>query len=185
MPLVEITPEAYDVELDIVYATDRNITGQPIYRRAACYLHTDAAQLLRRAAELAAAQGYRLKVFDGFRPTEAQWVLWRHFPNPDYIADPRQGSPHGMGVAVDLTLVDALAGGELDMGTPFDDLSSASWHGNTAISVDAQRNRCVLLGIMTAAGFDFFRNEWWHYQLFDVFGHYPLLSDSALAEGLM
>ena len=110
MPLVEITPEAYDVELDIVYATDRNFTGQPIYRRAACYLHPDAAELLRRAVELAAPLGYRLRVFDGFRPTEAQWTLWRHFPNPDYIADPRVGSPHARGVAVDLTLADAETG---------------------------------------------------------------------------
>jgi D-alanyl-D-alanine dipeptidase len=185
MPLVEITPEAYDVELDIVYATDRNFTGQPIYRRAACYLHPDAAQLLRRAVELAAPLGYRLRVFDGFRPTEAQWTLWRHFPNPDYIADPRVGSPHARGVAVDLTLVDAETGGQLDMGTPFDDLGPSSWHGDTAIPPHAQRNRHILLGIMTAAGFDFFRNEWWHYQLFDAGSRYPLLPDSALADGLL
>ncbi len=88
MPLAEITREAYNVELDIVYATGRNFTGQPIYRRAACYPHPDTADLLRRAVELAATLGYRLKVFDGFRPTEAQWILWRHFPDPDYIDAP-------------------------------------------------------------------------------------------------
>lgn len=185
MPLVEITREAYDVDLDIVYATDRNFTGQSIYRRAACYLHPDTADLLRRAVELAAPLGYRLKVFDGFRPTEAQWILWRHFPNPDYIADPRSGSPHNRGAAVDLTLVDTSTGDELDMGTPFDALGPSSWHGYTAIPVHAQRNRCVLLGIMTAAGFDFFRNEWWHYQLFDAHGRYPLLPNSVLAESLL
>lgn len=185
MSLVEITPQAYDVELDIVYATDRNFTGKPLYRRPACYLHTDAAELLRRAVELAAPLGYRLKIFDGFRPTEAQWLLWRHFPNPDYIADPRVGSRHTRATAVDLTIVDASTGSDLDMGTPFDDFSPSSWHGDAAISVHAQRNRFVLLGIMTAAGFDFFRNEWWHYQLFDPDGRYPLLPDSILAEGLL
>ncbi len=185
MSLVEITPESYDVALDIVYATDRNLTGETIYRRAACYLHSDAADLLRRAIELAAPLGYRLKIFDGFRPTEAQWILWRHLPNPDYIADPRTGSRHSAGTAVDLTLVDASSGHDLDMGTPFDDMTPSSWHGNTAIPVGAQRNRVVLLGIMTAAGFNFFRNEWWHYQLFEADGRYPLFSDSALTKGLM
>ncbi len=185
MALVEITAEAYDVALDIVYATDRNFTGQTIYRRAACYLHPDAAEGLRRAAELASPLGYRLKIFDGFRPIEAQWILWRHFPDPDYIADPRVGSRHSTGTAVDLTLMDASTGRDLDMGTPFDDLAPSSWHGNIAIPANAQRSRLILLGIMTAAGFDFFRNEWWHYQLFDAAGRYPLLSDNALAEGLM
>jgi len=185
MSLIEITSESYGVELDIAYATDGNFTGQTVYRRAACYLHSDAAEKVRRAVELAAPLGYRLKIFDGFRPTEAQWVLWRHFPNPDYIADPSTGSRHSTGTAVDLTLVDASTGRDLDMGTSFDDMTPSSWHGDTAIPVGAQRNRMILLGIMTAAGFDFFRNEWWHYQLFDADRHYPLLSDSALTEGLM
>lgn len=185
MSLVEITPEAYDVELDIVYATNRNFTGRPIYRRGACYLHLDAATLLRRAIALASPLGYRLRIYDGFRPSEAQWVLWRHLPDPNYIADPRQGSPHARGIAIDLTLVDIASGDALDMGTAFDTMTPSSWHADTAIAAGAQRNRMILLGIMTAAGFDFFRNEWWHYQLFDSGGRYPLMSDSALAEGLM
>lgn len=185
MSLVEITSETYDVALDIVYATDRNFTGRPLYRRAACYLHPDAAELLRRAVSLAAPLGYRLKIFDGFRPTEAQWLLWRHLPDPDYIADPRRGSPHAMGAAIDLTLVEASSGEDLDMGTGFDAMTPASWHGDTRIPVAAQRNRLILLGLMTAAGFDFFRNEWWHYQLFNAHARYPLLSDRVLADGLM
>jgi D-alanyl-D-alanine dipeptidase len=60
-----------------------------------------------------------------------------------------------------------------------------SWHGNTEVSAAAQRNRHLLLGIMTAAGFDFYRNEWWHYQLFKPRGRYPVLSDTVLADGLM
>ena len=105
--LVEITPQAYGVDIDLVYATPLNFTGRPIYRRAACHLHPDTAALLARASDLARRLGLRLKVFDAFRPAEAQWVLWRHLPDPNYIADPRRGSPHSMGAAVDLTLVDA------------------------------------------------------------------------------
>jgi D-alanyl-D-alanine dipeptidase len=185
MTLVEISPEEYGVDLDIVYATSRNITGLSIYRRSVCYLHVDAAPLLKRAAELASASGHRLKIYDGFRPSEAQWKLWEHLPNPDYISDPRRGSPHSMGAAVDLTLTDFTTGDELDMGTGFDDMRPLSWHGDTTISVQAQRNRYLLLGLMTTAGFDFFRNEWWHYQLFQPHDRYPILSDSTLKVGMM
>ena len=110
-------------------------------------------------------------------------MLWNAFPNPEFVADPRRGSPHSRGAAVDLTLIDA-AGRELQMGTPFDDFTSASHHGSSGVSAEAQRNRTLLLGLMTAAGWDFYRNEWWHYQLFNA-RSYPLISDSALAEGLM
>jgi zinc D-Ala-D-Ala dipeptidase len=183
--LVEITPQAYGVEIDLVYATARNFTGRPVYRRDACHLHPDTATLLARASDLARRLGLRLKVFDAFRPAEAQWILWRHLPDPNYIADPRRGSPHSMGAAVDLTLVDADDGHALDMGTGFDDMRPVSWHGDTTVPAEAQRNRALLLGLMTAAGFDFFRNEWWHYQLFQPRGRYPVLADSVLAVGLM
>ena len=183
--LVEITEEGSGVEIDLLYATADNLTGSAIYRRAACYLHRDTAELLARAVDLAAPLGLRLKIYDAFRPAEAQWVLWRHLPDPLYIADPRRGSPHSMGAAVDLTLVAADSGRVLDMGTGFDDMRPLSWHGDTTVSAEAQRNRAILLGIMTAAGFDFYRNEWWHYQLFKPRGRYPVLSDSVLAQGMM
>ncbi len=183
MTLVEIRPPEFDVDLALAYATRDNFTGRPIYRRAAAYLHPEAAACLARAIELAAAQGLRLRIFDAFRPSEAQWALWRHRPDPEFIADPRRGSPHSRGVAVDLTLIDG-AGRPLEMGTPFDDFSPASHHGAAGLSVSAQRNRALLLGLMSTAGWDFYRYEWWHYQLFDS-RRFPLLSDSILPEPMM
>lgn len=183
--LVEITQDAFDVEIDIVYATPNNFTGKKIYHRPACFLHPDAAQLLRQAIAVARPLGYRLKVLDAFRPSEAQWKLWEHTPNPDFIADPRRGSPHSMGVAVDVTLLETDGGAELDMGTPFDDLRQLSYHGNRDIPAEAQKNRIILMGIMTTAGFDFFRNEWWHYQLFKPRGRYPVLSDGDAGTHMM
>jgi len=185
MSLVPISPDSFGVDIDLVYATERNFTGGVIYRHPRCYLHADTAALLQRAVALAAPLGLRLKILDAFRPAEAQWVLWRHWPDPDFISDPRRGSPHSMGAAVDLTLVDVGSGAELDMGTGFDDLRPASFHGHTDISAEAQRNRHLLLGLMSATGFDFFRNEWWHYQLFKPRERYPVLSDSVLAEPMM
>ena len=62
------------------------------------------------------------------------------------------------------------------MGTSFDFLNNRSFHGNTSISAIAQNNRVILLGIMTTAGWDFYKNEWWHYQLFNS-KNWPLISD--------
>ena len=183
MELIEIGPPTYDVVISLAYATAANITGKPIYRHARCYLHREAAVRLSKAIGLAAVLGYRLKIFDAFRPSEAQWVLWNKDPNPEFLADPRHGSPHSRGAAVDLTLIDA-SGLELEMGTRFDDFTPRAHHANPALSAVAQRNRAILLGIMTAAGWDFYRNEWWHYQLFNA-RRYPLYSDSALPRGLM
>ncbi len=184
MPLVEIAPPTYDVDIFIAYATANNFTGKPVYGRPACYLHADAAECLARAIALAKPLGLRFKVFDAFRPSEAQWVLWNHTPDPEFLADPKRGSPHSMGAAVDLTLIDA-SGHELDMGTAFDAFTPRSHHGVLDIPPDAQRNRALLLGLMTAAGWDFYRNEWWHYQLFSPRGKYEVLSDSALSVSMM
>src|SRR5579859_7918503 len=106
MTLVPISAEECGVDIRLAYATAENFTGRPIYRHARCYLHADAAAALRRAAGLAGALGYRLKIFDAFRPSEAQWVMWTHRPDPEFLADPRRGSPHSRGVALDLTLLD-------------------------------------------------------------------------------
>lgn len=183
MRLVEIAAPEYDVELELAYATERNITGRPIYRRALCYLHADAADLLARAIILAAQLGFRIKVFDAFRPAQAQRALWNHCPDPDFLADPRVGSPHSRGVAVDLTLVDT-SGRELEMGTGFDDFTPLAHHGAAGLSREEHENRMVLLGLMTTVGWDYYTNEWWHYQLFQP-KRYPLVSDGEVPASLM
>jgi D-alanyl-D-alanine dipeptidase len=182
--LVEITESRHDVVIDIAYATTRNFTGRPVYCRPGCYLHADAAAALARAVALARPLGLRIKIFDAFRPSEAQWRLWNFRPDPEFIADPRRGSPHSRGVAIDLNLIDA-SGTELDMGTGFDAFTPLSHHGVTEIGIEAQRNRLILMGIMTTAGWDCYMNEWWHYQLFNARARYPLLSDSVLARPMM
>ena len=183
MALIPITLDRHGIELQMAYAGPDNFTGAPVYARAACYLHAEAEALLRRAVEMAGRIGFTFRVYDAFRPSEAQWKLWAHTPDPDFLADPRRGSPHSRGAAVDLTLIDS-GGRPLDMGTPFDAFTPLSHHGNTGISAQAARNRALLIGLMTTAGWDFYRNEWWHYQLFDA-RRLPLLSDSVLDEPMM
>jgi len=188
-PLIEIFPmplvrlDFPELLLSLAYAGPDNFTGRAVYGRADGWLHQNALPPLQRAMTLAHQQGLRLRIFDAFRPQEAQWILWHHTPDPEFLADPRQGSAHSRGIALDLTLTDA-SGRDLPMGTAYDSFTRHSHHGNTEIEAAAQANRHLLLGIMTAAGWDFNRNEWWHYQLFRA-ETYPLLSDSALPEPMM
>ncbi|WP_445680301.1 D-alanyl-D-alanine dipeptidase [Radicibacter daui] len=185
MSLVEIKPEVLGVTLDLVYASAANVTGRPLYRRQAGYLHIEAATALGRAAQMALRLGYRLRLLDLFRPVEVQWLLWEFCPDPAFVADPRNGgSAHARGVAVDLTLEHALSGEPLDMGTAFDDFSARAGHGATGLAPEAERNRALLAGIMAASGFCALASEWWHYQLPDA-GRYPPLSDSAAATNLV
>jgi len=181
--LVTIAPPAYDIEISLAYASADNFAGKPIYRAAHCYLHRDAAAALKRAIAQAAILGLRLRLYDALRPSEAQWALWNIRPDPEFLADPRRGSPHSRGVAVDLTLIDAQ-GRALDMGTGFDEFTARSHHGHGDVSAAAQRNRLLLLGLMTEAGWDFYRNEWWHYQLFNA-RRYRLYNDADLPRPMM
>ena len=183
MSLVKITEAEFDVVLDIKYATSDNFTGKPIYKKPLCYIHPDGAECLKKAVSLAKELGYRIKIWDTFRPSEAQWIMWEHTPDETFLAHPEKGSPHGRGVAIDLTLLDKN-GEELEMGTIFDDFRPIAFHANTEVSKEAQKNRFILLGIMSAAGWDFYKNEWWHYQLFNA-KSYPLLSDKELGFGMM
>jgi D-alanyl-D-alanine dipeptidase len=181
--LVEISAARHSVRLAIAYATGDNFTGRPVYARPGCYLHPEAAERLEKAVMLARPLGLALQIFDAFRPSEAQWRLWETRPDPEFLADPRRGSPHSRGVAVDLTLVDA-EGTPLDMGTGFDAFTPLSHHASTLVPLAAQKNRLLLLGLMSAAGWDFYAREWWHYQLFEP-RRYPLLSDSVLPVPMM
>lgn len=82
MSLIEIRAETHAVRLDIAYASGQNVTGKPIYARPGCYLHGDAADRLQRAVDLARPLGFTLKIFDAFRPSEAQGSSGNSGPTP-------------------------------------------------------------------------------------------------------
>lgn len=176
--LIEITEEKHGVILDLRYASSNNVCRQKLYAHPFCYLHEEAANKLCKAVDSAKKLGLKLKIFDGFRPIAVQRFMFAKFPSDDpnsgFVSNPETGSiPHCRGIAVDLTLSDK-EGNELPMGTDFDEFSDLAFHGCDKISVEAQKNRLLLLGLMTLAGFDFYSKEWWHYQLFNP-RHYPIL----------
>jgi len=162
--LVKITEKEFDVILDLRYATHNNVCSRKLYTHPFCYLHEATIEPLRRVIESAKNLGFKIKIYDAFRPIEVQKYMFDMFPG-GFVSNPENGNiPHCRGVAIDLTLCD-LNGKELDMGSDFDEFSDIAYHNNYKISTEAQRNRFILLGIMTSAGWSFLSKEWWHYQL--------------------
>ncbi len=167
MQLIEINKSKYDISIDLKYASNDNIIGKQIFFERKCFLHPEAADKLYKACAIAKSLKYKLKIFDAYRPHYVQETLWNFNPDPKFLSDPEKGSPHTRGVAIDLTLTD-LNGIELNMGTSFDDFSEKAFHLSSEISLKSRKYRAILLSIMTLAGFDFYHNEWWHYQLFNA-----------------
>lgn len=174
MTLIEINKNKFGIDIDLRYSSKKNITGEKIYKEGRCMLINIAAEKLFLASKIAKGFNCKLKIFDAYRPQYVQEALWNYSPNPNFLTDPKKGSPHTRGVAVDLTLTKNDI--ELDMGTDFDDFTEKAFHLSKNISFKSKKNRSLLLSIMILAGFDFYQNEWWHYQLFNS-KKYPLIKN--------
>lgn len=166
--LAEVGREAPTAVLALRYATTDNFTGGvlPGYDAPVALLRREAVQALAQVAKRVEAQGYRLKIWDAYRPVRATLAMVRwterqgrtDLLDDGYIA---RRSRHNQGVAVDLTLVRADDGTELDMGTSFDEFSARA-HTANAVGVVAA-NRRILVDAMASAGFTNYTNEWWHF----------------------
>ena len=173
MTLIDIKKYEFDISVELRYAKKNNITGRKIYLENKCMLIEEAAEKLLLASKIAKTFKCKLKIYDAYRPKYVQEALWSFCPNKKFLADPAKGSPHTRGIAVDLTLI--RNNNEMDMGTDFDDFTEKAFHLSNNVSVKVKQNRSLLLSIMTLAGFDFYHNEWWHYQLFNP-KKYPLIN---------
>jgi len=161
--------------LDLRYATAHNFVDHVIYDCGRCFLRKDVAQQLAAASSEFAGKGFKIKLFDCYRPLEVQWELWEEVPDARYVADPRKGSMHNRGMAVDLTLVNVDTGEELDMGTDFDFFGPRAYHTNTPeLSKTIQENRKLLKVTLEKFGFKPIRTEWWHYSYTGDLGIWPI-----------
>lgn len=151
-------------EYDLRYATENNFLNAKVYDCAECYLRYKTVKKLIEANEKFLKLGYKIKLFDCYRPLDVQKKMWKIVPNPIYVADPSKGSIHNRGCAVDLTLID-LNGNELDMGTPFDHFGKEAAHSYENSSEVVKNNRKLLRETMESSSFKVFQSEWWHYNL--------------------
>lgn len=166
--LVDIREIAPSIVVDARYATSNNFMAAPLpgYEANHVLLRREAADALARAQQRALVEGYSLKVFDGYRPVRATLAMvdWTdRVGRQDLIRDGyiAARSGHNLGLAVDLTLVDARDGQELAMGTPYDTFTEDA-HTANAIGVVA-RNRALLVRLLEAEGFSNYDKEWWHF----------------------
>ena len=161
---VNLRDYSNDFVYDMKYATTDNFLKAKVYDCAECFLRFKTVKALIKANQKFIKQGYRIKLFDCYRPLDIQKKMWTIVSNPSYVADPKKGSIHNRGGAVDLTLVDEN-GVELDMGTGFDHFGPEAAHNYDQTSEEVKRNRKFLRNTMTSFGFRIFESEWWHYNL--------------------
>ncbi|HMI07529.1 MAG TPA: D-alanyl-D-alanine dipeptidase [Flavobacterium sp.] len=153
-----------DFIYDMKYATADNFLKSKVYDCAECYLRFKTVKALIKANGKFMKKGYKIKLFDCYRPLDIQKKMWAIVSNPEYVADPKKGSIHNRGGAVDITLVDTN-GKELDMGTGFDHFGKEASHNYESLPEGVKANRKLLRGVMTSFGFRIFESEWWHYNL--------------------
>ena len=152
-----------DFVFDMKYATPDNFLKQAVYDCGECYLRKSTAKALVKANEEFKSLGYRIKLFDCYRPLSVQKKMWKILPGTHYVANPAKGSKHNRGAAVDLTLVDAQ-GKELYMGTPFDFFGKKAHHTCTTLPKKVLENRKLLKGVLNKYNFKSIFSEWWHYE---------------------
>ncbi len=153
-----------DFVFEMKYATTDNFLNEKVYPCAECFLRVKTVKALLEANKSFLEKGYRIKLYDCYRPIAIQKQMWKIVPNANYVANPKKGSIHNKGGAVDITLVDSL-GVELDMGTKFDFFGEEASHNYTNHSDEILANRKFLKDIMLQYNFKSFDSEWWHYNL--------------------
>ncbi|MBI2061925.1 MAG: M15 family metallopeptidase [Nitrospirae bacterium] len=171
--LVDVSRVVPSLVVHMRYAGDRNLFHKAVYPANRCLLREKTAERLVAVAKTLHAQGFRLKVWDCYRPRSIQYKMWEIVPNPDFVADPKKGSNHNRGAAVDITLTD-LSGADVPMPTDHDDFSEKAQAEYADLPEAVRQNREVLKKAMLNAGFTTIRTEWWHFDDEEK-GRYDLL----------
>lgn len=167
--LVELVKLDPTIKLDIRYAGTNNFLSTRMYSSAKAFLQRPAAEALVRAHRRLAAHGYGLLIHDGYRPWYVTRMFWDATPADKhaFVADPKQGSRHNRGCAVDLTMYDLKTGRAVEMPSLYDEMSARSaptYQGGTA---EQRTRRETLRAAMEAESFAVNPDEWWHFDYKD------------------
>lgn len=161
--LVRLKELSSEFTYEIRYASTNNFLGKPLYDCDECLLQQEVAEALLEANQYFCELGYRIHIYDCYRPFSVQEAMWEAMPNPTYIANPyEKGSIHNRGAAIDLTL-ETLEGCYVDMGSDYDYFGKEAHIDYFDFSNDILHNRKILLEGMLPFGFLPVRTEWWHF----------------------
>lgn len=162
--MVSVISMIPDVMTDIRYATKNNFTHHQLYKkRTKPYLRLPVAQALWQVQTELSEKNLSLKIWDAYRPYSATVKMWDLVKDERFVADPKKGSGHNRGIAIDLTIVNKTTGQELDMGTGFDSFSDSAHRDFKNLSSDILQNRLLLKTLMSKYGFIQLETEWWHF----------------------
>ena len=178
--LVELVTLDPAIKLDIRYAGTNNFLGKVVYPEARAFLQRPAAMALLAAHRDLARHGYGLLIHDGYRPwtiTKLFWDMTAGTPMQEFVADPKSGSKHNRGCAVDLTIYDLATGLVVQMPGDYDEPSLRSYPNYQGGPPAARGKRDLLRAAMERQGFTVEPNEWWHFNYKD-WPSYPILDIS-------
>jgi D-alanyl-D-alanine dipeptidase len=162
--MVELKTIMPDVQYELRYATINNFMHQQLYKDGnTTFLRLPVATALAKVQQELSKNGLSLKIWDAYRPYSATVRMWDLIKDDRYVADPKKGSGHNRGVAVDLTIVNKATGAELNMGTGFDNFSDTARPDFMNLPAEALQNRSLLKTEMEKYGFKVLETEWWHF----------------------
>jgi len=172
--LAEISKYIPGIALDIRYATTNNFTHKVMYPQARAFARLPVVLALKAVQEDLKAKGLGLKIYDAYRPYAITVKFYETARDTNFVADPRKGSKHNRGCAIDLSVIDLKTGKELDMPTGFDSFSKKAAANYPDLTPKQIENRELLKNAMQAHGFHVIATEWWHYD-FNGWNKFPLL----------
>lgn len=172
--LEEITTRQTGIVLDIRYATSNNFMKRPMYGQSRAFVRKPVYEALVELEKYLRQLGLGLKIFDAYRPYSVTVQFYEMAHDTNFVADPKKGSRHNRGCAVDLTLIDLKTGKELSMPTGFDSFEKQAYSDYTDLDPDVIRNRSLLKTLMEKRGFKQLSTEWWHFD-YSGWENYELL----------
>ncbi|HEX4373557.1 MAG TPA: M15 family metallopeptidase [Puia sp.] len=165
--MIDVQKLIPNIALDLRYATENNFMHRVMYPEIPdfTFLRLPAAKALLQVQKELSKKGLGLKIFDAYRPYFVTEKFWELVHDERYVANPKKGSGHNRGIAVDLTIIDLKTKKELKMPTGFDNFTDSAHHDFANLPNEILTNRKLLKETMKKYGFVEFPTEWWHYSL--------------------
>jgi D-alanyl-D-alanine dipeptidase len=162
--MLEVKSVIPTIVYDLRYSTTNNFTREQLYKdENKTYLRKPVLEALADIQKELSSIGYGLKIFDAYRPYKATEKMWKLIGDERFAANPKKGSNHNRGLAVDVTLIELKTGKELDMGTGFDSFTDTAHTSFINIPKHTLKNRFLLKEVMIKHGFHILETEWWHF----------------------